>query len=89
MKANFTFDEMVYNSIVAGRQFHYDEDGDGIEEIKTISYVKLMKATRQVQIHCVDGDVMLANQDDEFTFEVLGEKIKVEPNRKKVKKVNN
>ncbi len=86
MKANFTFDEMVYNSIVAGREFYYDEDGDGTEELKTIKHVKLMKSTRQIQIHCEDGDVMLANQDDEFTFEVTTEKVKKKPNRKKVKK---
>lgn len=85
-KADFTFDEMVYNSVVAGQQFYYKEH-DGPEELKTIDYVKLIKNTRQIEIHCIDGDIMLANQDEVFTFEVTTPKLNGVPNRSKVKKV--
>ena len=85
-KADFTFDEMVYNNIVAGKQFYYKEEGQS-EELKTIDYVKLIKATRQVAIHCTDGDIMLANQDEEFTFEVTTPKVKGAPTRPKVKRI--
>lgn len=78
-KTSFTFDEMVYNTVVSGKQIYY---GD---EIKTISYVKMIKDTRQIQVICVDGDVFLANQDDEFFFEVNTPKPLVEPNKPKLR----
>ena len=80
MKADFTFDEMVYNEIVAGRKIWYGE------ELKVISYVKWKKDIRQVQVHCECGDVFLANQDDVITFEVNKEKPHKKPNRKKLKR---
>ena len=78
-QASFTFDEMVYNSVVNGKTIYYSGD------TKTIDYVKLTKDTRQVQVHCTDGDVFLANQDDEFTFEVSSLKPMVKPNKPKLK----
>jgi len=78
-KASFTFDEMVYNTIVNGKEIYYD----GI--IKIIDYVKLAKDTRQIQVHCTDGDIFLANQDDEFMFEVNTPKPMKKPNKKKLK----
>lgn len=63
-KAIFTFDEMVYNTVVSGKSIYYND------ELKIIDYVKLIKDTRQIQIHCVDGDVFLVNQDNKFEFEV-------------------
>ena len=68
MKAHFTFDEMVYNSICSGKQIYY------AEELKTIDYVKLDKPTRQIVVHCTDGDVFVAMQDDKHYFEVNQEK---------------
>lgn len=78
-KAVFTFDEMVYNSVVNGKQIYYSD------ETKTIDYVKLFKDTRQVEIHCSDGDVFLANQDDAFEFEVNTPKVKSQPTKPKIK----
>lgn len=68
--ASFTFDEMVYNTVVNGKQIYHNGD------LKTIDYVKLMKDTRQLQIVCQNGDVFLANQDDVFDFEVTTPKDK-------------
>jgi hypothetical protein len=78
-KTSFTFDEMVYNTVVSGKQIYYEN------ETKTIDYVKMVKDTRQVQVICTDGDVFLANQDDEFFFEVNTPKPLVEPNKPKLK----
>lgn len=78
-KTSFTFDEMVYNSIVNGKIIYYDETP------KTINYVKIVKNTRQIQIHCTDGSIFLANQDDEFDFEVNIVKLKAQPNQSKLK----
>lgn len=81
-KTNFTFDEMVYNTVVSGKNIYYDT------ELKTISYVKLIKDTRQIQIICTDGDVFLANQDDVFEWEVNNPKPLVQPNKAKLKGKN-
>lgn len=80
-KASFTFDEMVYNTVVNGKQIYYDD------ELKTIDYVKLMKDTRQLQIICQDGSVFLANQDDEFFFEVNNPKPKKPITLSKIKRI--
>ena len=74
-KVDLTFDEVVYNSILAGKLMWYDGDGDEVEELKTIEFVKVIKQTRQLHIHCVDGDSFLANQDDVFTFDVTTPKV--------------
>jgi hypothetical protein len=79
-KASFTFDEMVYNTVVNGKQIYYNN------ELKTIDYVKLMKSTRQLQIVCVDSSVFLANQDDVFDFEVNTPKDKKSVTLPKIKK---
>lgn len=81
-KANFTFDEMVYNSIVNGKQIYYNE------EVKIIDYVKLVKDTRQIQVICKDGDVFLVNQDDVFQFEVNTPKPMILPTKPKLKGLN-
>lgn len=79
--ASFTFDEMVYNTVVNGKQIYYNG------ELKTINYVKLMKDTRQMQVVCQDGDVFLANQDDPFLFEVNNLKPKMPITLSKIKRV--
>jgi len=79
-KASFTFDEMVYNTVVNGKQIYYNN------ELKTIDYVKLMKDTRQLQIVCVDNSVFLANQDDIFDFEVNTPKDKKTVTLSKIKR---
>ena len=79
-KASFTFDEMVYNTVVNGKQIWYDD------QLKTIDYVKLIKDTRQVQIVCIGGDVFLANQDDTFEFEVLANKPMMDVTLSKIKR---
>ncbi len=81
MKAIFTFDEMVYNTICKGKTIHHD---DGTSHV--IKHVKLMKETRQVQIHAEDGEVFLANQDEEFEFEVTEELVKAKPTKRKLKR---
>ena len=78
--ASFTFDEMVYNTIVNGKGIYHD----GV--LKTIDYVKLIKDTRQVQIVCLDGSVFLANQDDIFDFEVNTAKVMKAPTLPKIKR---
>ena len=78
--ASFTFDEMVYNTVVNGKQIYYNN------ELKTIDYVKLMKDTRQLQIVCVDNSVFLANQDDIFDFEVNTPKDKKTVTLSKIKR---
>lgn len=83
-RAQFTFDEMVYNSICQGKQIYHDED----DTLYTISYVKLLKDIRAVQIHTVEGEVFLANQDDEFEFEVNDPKLRKKPTKRKVKGKN-
>lgn len=91
-KAVFTFDEMVYNSVVSGRQIWYDSDSDGKGELLTIDYVKLIKDTRQIQVHCVEKNsknkpiVFLTDQDAMQVFEVTAEKVAKRPNKKKNKK---
>jgi hypothetical protein len=77
--AHFTFDEMVYNSIVNGKQIYYNEI------LYTIDYVKLVKNTRQVLIVTTSGDSFIVNQDDVFTFEVNTPKPMVTPNKSKLK----
>lgn len=77
--AQFTFDEMVYNSVVSGKQIYYNNT------LYTIDYVKLVKNTRQVLIVTVGGDSFLVNQDDVFTFEVNTPKPMVTPNKSKLK----
>ncbi len=79
--ASFTFDEMVYNTVVNGKQIYYDG------QLKTIDYVKLMKDTRQMQVICQDGSVFLANQDDTFLFEVNTPKSKMPVTLSKIKRV--
>ena len=77
--AQFTFDEMVYNSIVNGKQIYYDD------VLYTIDYVKIVKNTRQVLIVTTSGDSFIVNQDDVFTFEVNNPKPMVLPNKSKLK----
>jgi len=77
--ASFTFDEMVYNTVVNGKQIYHNGD------LKTIDYVKLMKDTRQLQVICQDGSVFLANQDDIFDFEVNNIKSKMPVTLPKIK----
>ncbi len=84
-KAKFTLDEMVYNSIINGKQIYYND------ELKTIDYVKLVKNTRQVQIICqpdISGNtaVFLVNQDDALDFEINNPKPFILPNLPKLKK---
>ena len=77
--ASFTFDEMIYNSIVNGKQIYYEN------ELKTINYVKMVKDTRQIQIICTDDEVFLVNQDDVFNFEVNTLKPIATPTKAKLK----
>ena len=79
MKATFTFDEMVYNTVCSGRIIYHDGDE------KVIDYVKLDKNTRQIIIHCVDGDVFSAMQDDLHEFKVNNLKEWRKPNKKKLR----
>lgn len=74
-KSDFTFDEIIYNSVLSGVQMYYDGDGNETETLVTIDFVKVIKQTRQFHVHCTDGTVFLANQDDVFTFEVTTPKI--------------
>jgi len=80
-RASFTFDEMVYKTVVNGKQIYYNND------LKTIDYVKITKDTRQMQIICTDGSVFLANQDDIFDFEVNTPKSKLPVTLSKIKRV--
>lgn len=77
--AQFTFDEMVYNAVVNGKQIYYNEI------LYTIDYVKLVKSTRQVLVVTTDGESFLVNQDDVFTFEVNVPKPIVTPTKPKLK----
>ena len=79
MIANFTFDEMVYNSIAKGRIIYYDG------EQKVIDYIKMDKNTRQLIINCTDGSVFSALQDDVFQFEVNNKYEWKKPNKKRLK----
>lgn len=81
MEVNFTFDEMVYNggSIIGKKLWHE-------EALHEIEYVKLVKDTRQIKVHCVNGDVFIANQDEEFTWEVSNENQNKPVTKKKIKK---
>ena len=79
MKADFTFDEAVYNKNLSGMGVYHED------ELKTIDYIKLAKGTRQLSINCTDGDVFLARQDEIFTFEVTADKILKKPNRKRLR----
>lgn len=81
-KTQFTFDEMVYNTVVVGKQIYYGEN------LKTIDFVKIVKDTRQMQIHCTDGSIFLANQDDVFEFEVNNPKTPAKPTLPKLKGKN-
>lgn len=87
MIAEFTFDEMVYNSICSGKQIWYDDDADPntSPELKTIDYVKLDKKTRQIIIHCTDGDIIACLQDDIHQFEVTSNKVWKKTNRRRMK----
>jgi len=85
MKAEFTFDEMVYNTVCAGRILYYEDVK------KTIDYVKIDKGTRQVLIHCVieegqsEADIFVAKQDELHTFEVTANKVWKKPNKKRLR----
>jgi len=68
MRAEFTFDEYVYNQSLIGATIYYDDS------LKTIEYVKLDKQTRQIIVHCVSGDVFTCMQDEMFDWEVTTEK---------------
>jgi hypothetical protein len=78
-KVNFTIDELVYNTVLSGVNIYY------YGELKTIDYVKVVKHTRQISVHCTDGSIFLVNQDEAFDFEVNNEKINKIPNKKKLK----
>lgn len=78
MEANFTFDEYIANNILVGAKI-YHKDGS----LHVIEYVKINKSTRQLNVHCVDGSVFLANQDEVFTWEVLNERENKTPNKVK------
>lgn len=80
MKVNFSPDEMVYNSILSGKRF-YDND----DNLLTIDYVKLEKETRQMIIHCTNGDVMTSSQDGLITWEVQSERKPKKPNKKRLR----
>ena len=77
--AQFTFDEMVYNSVVNGKQIYYND------VLYIIDYVKIVKNTRQVLVVSVEGDSFLVNQDDVFNFEVNTPKPMVTPSKPKLK----
>lgn len=78
MIAEFTFDEMVYNTVCSGRIIYYQNVK------KTINYIKMDKGTRQLVIHCLDGDVFVAKQDEIHSFEVNGNKEWRKPNKKRL-----
>ena len=88
MKAKFTFDEAVYNSVLMGKKFCHSEDG--LE--REIAYVKLTKDSRQIKVHCVqradetEPAVFLANQDDIHECEVNNELQDRPVNKKKSKR---
>lgn len=68
-KAKITIDEMVYNTILNGKQIYYNN------ELKTIDYVKFVKDTRLIQVVCIanpgeEPDVFMVNQDKILEFEV-------------------
>lgn len=81
MKVSLPFDEMVYNTICIGKQIYHD---DGT--LHTISYVKLLKDTRQIKIHTTDGEVFLADQDSVFDFEITEELNSQPVTKKKIKR---
>lgn len=64
MRAEFTWDEAVMNQAVIGMGLYYEN------ELKVIQYVKIEKNTRQVIVHCTDGDVFTTRQDAILEFEV-------------------
>lgn len=81
MKVSLPFDEMLYNTVFIGKQIYHD---DGT--IHTISHVKLIKDTRQVKIHTVNGEVFLADQDSIIDFEVNEELVNQPTTKKKLKR---
>lgn len=69
MKAQFTFDEMVMNSVCTGRVIYYDDKQE------VIDYIKVEKKSRQLIVHCASGLVFPCKQDDVFEFEVNNRKV--------------
>lgn len=78
-QAEFTFDEMVYNTAVQGKSLYHND------VLVTIEYVKLQKETRQILIVCTNGDKFLTSQDAPKLWEVNTIKPFVAPNKSKLK----
>jgi hypothetical protein len=61
-----TFDELIYNGEnPIGKTIYYNNLK------KVIKHIKVIKGSRQLQVHCVDGTIFLCNQDKEFYFDLL------------------
>ena len=85
MKVTFTFDEYVYNGGgLKGAKIYHSED----DTLHIIDYVKLTKDSRQIKIHCEDGSVFLANQDDPYDWEVNSERVEKPVTKQKSKRKN-
>ena len=68
MKANFTIDEMVFNSIVSGAKIWHDG------QKCTVLFCKVKKLTRQIYWTVLDENdeemTFISDQDDDLTWEV-------------------
>lgn len=78
-QATFSFDEMVYNSIVSGKQIWHKE------VLYTIDYVKFSKLAREILVVCTDGTAFKTSQDEPKLWEVNTVKEFVKPTKEKLK----
>lgn len=69
MKAQFVFREMVLNVILENRIMWVD-NSEGVSEQKIIKYVKVVADSPIIHVHFVDGDIIEANENMVYEFEV-------------------
>ena len=63
-KASFLFKEMIYNSICKDKVIYVG----GLPKI--IAYIKCVPRSSDIQVHCTDSTVFIANEEAPFDFEV-------------------
>ena len=77
-QASFLFKEMIYNSVCKNKIIYVDG------QQKIIDYVKCVPRSSDIQVHCTDGTIFIANEGAPFDFEVNNKLQWKKANRKQI-----
>ena len=69
-KVKFTPYEAIFNNALSGMSIYHQSSPN---QAWVIDYVKVEKQTRTLEVHCTNGEVFIANQDDILEWEVNNE----------------